>query len=52
MPTKRMFDLVVLSVVLMHPVTGLFRMWATRKAASTDDSPLANVAAGAVKIWS
>lgn len=50
MPTKRQFDLVVLTVVLMHPVVGLFRMWATRRAANADESALTATLAGATKL--
>lgn len=49
MPTKRTFDLVVLTVILAHPVTGLFKMWATRKMADNSGSATKTVA-GAVNI--
>lgn len=41
--------MVVLTILLAHPVAGLFKMWATRKAADNDGA-LSTVAAGAVRI--
>lgn len=52
MPTKRMFDMTVLVVLLAHPVLGLAKMWAARVSSDTDASPLSRVAAGATRIVS
>jgi hypothetical protein len=30
MPTRRTMELVVITVVLMHPVMGLLRLWAVK----------------------
>lgn len=32
MPTKKTFDLIVLSAVLLHPIFGTVRVWARRQA--------------------
>lgn len=53
MPTKRMFDLVVLTVILIHPVKGLVKMVATRKAGDPNDTGvMGNIVSGAVRIAS
>jgi len=38
MPTKRIFDLVVLSSLLLHPAVGLLRMSARRWSRETSGS--------------
>lgn len=50
MPTKRQFDMVILSIILVHPVVGLFKMWSARKLAVDDSGPVATVIAGATRI--
>ncbi len=32
MPTKKTFDLIVLTAILVHPVFGTVRVWARRQA--------------------
>ncbi len=32
MPTKKTFDLIVLTAILIHPVFGTVRVWARRQA--------------------
>lgn len=51
MPTKRMFDMVIITVLLAQPVKGLFRMVATRKSLDPS-SPLGQIVGGAVTIAS
>ena len=51
MPTKRMFDLVIITGLLMQPVKGLFKMALTRKALDTNDNGIGGtVLAGAGRI--
>lgn len=52
MPTKRMFDLVVITGLLMQPVKGLFKMWASRKVQDENSGDLSRVVAGAVRVVS
>lgn len=52
MPTKRIFDLVILTVLLSKPVFGLVHMVATRRAIDPDQSPLTATLAGAAKLAS
>lgn len=40
MPTKRIFDLTVLTIILVHPAVGLLRMSARRWKREYADSPL------------
>ena len=40
MPTKRVFDMVVLTVILLHPAVGLLRMSARRWSRENDGTPL------------
>lgn len=42
--------MVVLTVILLHPVTGLFKMWATRKLNTSDAGPITTAVAGATNI--
>jgi hypothetical protein len=49
MPTRRTFDLVVLTTIFLHPVLGLYKMWATRKATQAD-TVLGSVAGGTLRI--
>lgn len=30
MPTKRIFELTIVTVMALHPVLGMFRLWATK----------------------
>lgn len=50
MPTKRQFDMVVITVILMHPVTALFKMWGARKLSVDNSGPVANIVAGATNL--
>lgn len=50
MPTKRQFDMVVLTIILVHPVTSLFKMWSARKLAVDNTGPAATVIAGATRL--
>lgn len=35
MPTRRIFEMTVITVVLLHPVLGLARLWAAKTLAET-----------------
>lgn len=50
MPTKRTFDLIVITTIFLHPVVGLAKMWATRKVAVDNTGPVTNTVAGAARI--
>ena len=43
MPTKRIFDLTVLTVILLHPAVGLLRMSARRWKREASDSVLGTI---------
>jgi hypothetical protein len=47
MPTKRIFDLALLTVLLVTPALGLVKM-AARRWAAEENNPLATVGAGLV----
>lgn len=47
MPTKRMFDMVVLTALLIQPVKGLVKLWAARH--STHDG-IDGIVADAVQV--
>ena len=50
MPTRRTFDLVVITTIFLHPVVGLFKMWAARKIAVDNSGPIGTLAGGAMRI--
>lgn len=50
MPTKRMFDMTVLTVLALQPIMGLAKMWATRVSSDTNASSISRLAAGATRI--
>lgn len=52
MPTKRQFDLVILTTILIGPVASLFKIWAARKLAVDNAGADAKLLAGAVSILS
>lgn len=52
MPTKRQFDMAVLVVILIHPVVGLAKIWATRKQTDPSAGVVSKIGAGAVQIVS
>ena len=49
MPTKRIFDVVVITVLLLHPAVGLLRMSGRRWNQEKPDTPL-GVIGGAVEV--
>lgn len=53
MPTKRQFDMVILTLILFQPVKGLVKMWATRRAMDNNDNGImGTTVSGAVRIAS
>lgn len=48
MPTKRQFDLVIITLLLWQPAKGLAKMWSARKSA--ESSGLAQEAAKAANL--
>jgi hypothetical protein len=48
MPTKRTFDLVLITALALHPAVGLVKMWAARHL--RESSGATRVAAEAVKV--
>lgn len=52
MPSKRTFDLIVLTTILVQPVKGLFKMWSIRKASDPNAGVVSAVVAGATRIAS
>jgi len=44
MPTKKTFDLVVITVLLLHPAVGLLRI-ASRRWVADDTGPLSTIGA-------
>lgn len=50
MPTRRQFDMVIVTLILFHPVKGLINMVAARHANDSDASPLEKSVAGATRI--
>lgn len=47
MPTRRIFELVIVGAILVHPAMGLLRMWAQKELATGKQSGFKN---GAAKI--
>lgn len=41
MPTRRIFEVVAVTVVLMHPVMSMVRLWAHRKLSTAQPGTLA-----------
>lgn len=52
MPTKRQFDMVVITILLMNPVQSFAQMWAARKLSHMDKNqgPVSEIAAGAIRL--
>jgi hypothetical protein len=51
MPTKRMFDMIVITLILVQPVKGLIKMSVTRKTYDNDTGPVARTVSGAARIF-
>jgi hypothetical protein len=39
-PTRRIFELIVVTAIVLHPVFGMFRMWAQKTLANPDANGL------------
>lgn len=50
MPTRRIMELTVLTVIAMRPVLGLARLWASKTLADTSESSLLHGAAEIVSV--
>lgn len=50
MPTKRTFDLIVLTVLFTHGALGLAKIWAGRISADPNEDAIKNTVAGAVSV--
>lgn len=52
MPTRRIFEVVVVTVVLMHPVMAMARLWAHRKLSTAQPGSVTYGAAEIVTVVS
>lgn len=50
MPTRRTFELVVITVVAMQPVLAMAKLWAHKTLAETQDGGIANTTAKVVSV--
>lgn len=50
-PTKRQFDMVILTLILFQPVKGLVKMWAARRTMDNNDNGImGTTVSGSVRI--
>jgi hypothetical protein len=52
MPTKRTFDLIIMTGLLLHAAMALPKMWAVRKASENDSGFVDNAASAVIGVVS